>query len=301
MAKQSLMIPSRNEPLLEKMVEDTFAKATGEIEIIVVLDGPTTFPLPKERSNLIFIKKSTPEGLRPAINDAAKIATGKYIMKSDAHVGFGPGFDEIMQKDMEDNWISIPRRYDLDPELWQPRLETVVDYYYFGFPWTRKDVFVMGDMRWFIRAINRKEVMVDDLMTYGGTVWFTSAEHFHKRLKGMNSEGYGTFAVEQHELGLKTWLGGGRVVVNKNTWYAHFGQMHQLRPYPSDIEDNVRGCVNSTHFWTENKWKDRIHDFDWLVEKFWPLPTITHHVNRERYSWPDNWRDYYEGRIKALV
>jgi glycosyltransferase involved in cell wall biosynthesis len=85
MAKVSIVIPSRNERLLAKTVDDIFAKATGEIEVIVVLDGPTDYALPTERPRLTVIKKSKVEGLKPAINSGAKIATGKYLMKSDGH------------------------------------------------------------------------------------------------------------------------------------------------------------------------------------------------------------------------
>jgi glycosyltransferase involved in cell wall biosynthesis len=304
MAKLSILIPCRNEPYLKKMVDDIFVKASGEIEVIVVLDGLTIHPLPDERPNLVFIKKPVSEGLRPAINDAAKIATGKYIMKADAHVAFASGFDEELQKDCEDNWIVIPRRYDLDPIEWKPIPNTDIDYYYLGFPWGRPD-FIMSDLRWFTRAIGRKDIMIDDTMTFGGSVWFTSKDHFNN-LGGMSSEGYGTFNLEQHELGLKTWLGGGRVVVNKNTWYAHFGQDYRLRPYHNTTDSSISMGVTiqagiwSTHYWIENKWKDRIHDFDWLVEKFWPLPTPGHRTGKERHTWPLNWRDYYEGRITEL-
>src|SRR3989344_2617593 len=294
-SKVSLIIPSRNEPLLTKMLEDTFSKASGEIEIIVVLDGPTIYPLPKKRPDLIFIEKARPEGLRPAVNDAAKIATGKYIMKSDAHVAFCPSFDAVLQSDIEDNWMSIPRRFDLNPNSWEPITDTQVDYYYLGFPFERPD-FIMADMPWPTKMRERANVAIDDLMTFGGSVWFTTLSHFNK-LGGMNTEGYGTFAVEQQELGLKTWLGGGRVIINKNAWYAHYGEGHTQRPYHRDMRDNVRGCIYSAHYWTENKWPKRVHDFKWLVEKFWPLPTRGHRTSRERHSWPANWRDYFEGRI----
>ena len=290
-SKVSLIIPSRNEPLLSRMVEDVFSKATGELEVIVVLDGPTIYPLPKERPNLIFIPKPVPEGLRPAVNDAAKVASGKYILKSDAHVAFSPGFNRILQADFNDNWMSIPRRFDLDPNSWEPKLNTQVDYYYLGFPFGRPD-FILADIPWPTHMIDRADIQVDDLMTFGGTVWFTSLTHFQK-LGGMQTEGYGTFAVEQQELGLKTWLGGNRVIINKNAWYAHYGENHTQRPYHRDVGDNVRGCIYSARYWTENRWPKRIHDFTWLVDKFWPLPSPQHRTSRERYCWPANWRDYF--------
>jgi hypothetical protein len=142
--------------------------------------------------------------------------------------------------------------------------------------------------------------MIDETMTYGGSVWFMSKNHFDNRIRGMNSEGYGTFNLEQHELGLKTWLGGGKIMVNKNTWYAHFGLDYHLRPYHTNddreisIARTIEAGVWSTNYWWTNQWKERIHDFDWLIERFWPLPSPGFRVNRERSSWPTDWRKYYE-------
>jgi hypothetical protein len=49
----------------------------------------------------------------------------------------------------------------------------------------------------------------------------------------------------------------------------------------------------------ENKWKERVHDFGWLVEKFWPLPTVETKMRGEKYVWPENWKEYYEGKCTA--
>lgn len=137
MAKVSIIIPSRNEKCLVKTVDEVFSKATGEIEVIVVLDGPTSDPLPSARPNLEVITKSEPCGLRIAVNDATKTATGKYLLKADAHCMFGEGFDEILQSDCENNWVVIPRRYGMDgrkPEVWERQLDVIADYYYLACP-----------------------------------------------------------------------------------------------------------------------------------------------------------------------
>src|SRR3972149_8272953 len=64
MAKVSVLIPSRNEKYLTKTVDGIFAKATGNIEVIIVLEGPTSYRLPHKRNNLILIQKPQAEGLR---------------------------------------------------------------------------------------------------------------------------------------------------------------------------------------------------------------------------------------------
>ena len=299
MSKVSIIIPGRNEGYMSRTVDEVFAKATGEFEVIVVMDGATTWPFPQERPNLIIINKERNEGMRPAINSAAKIATGKYLMKLDAHCAVGEGFDEILQKDFyRDNWIVVPRRYRLDGETWKP-VRRPVDYHYLTCPWTHSHYFAMHDLPWTRRTKERIDIPLDETMTFQGPCWFMSANNFHNRLHGMQTEVYGNFCAESQELALKTWLGGGRVVVNKNTWYAHLSD-YPGRPHYVSAKEQELGWGNSARYWTENKWEGRIHDFDWLIERFWPLPTKGTLYYGEKYPWPENWRDFYKGKVSYM-
>ena len=97
MAKTSVLIPARNERFLAPTVDDLFNKAEGEIEVIVFLDGYKPDPPLQERPGLKTIHSPKPAGMRPAINACASVASGKYLMKVDAHCMFGEGFDIKMQ------------------------------------------------------------------------------------------------------------------------------------------------------------------------------------------------------------
>jgi hypothetical protein len=111
-------------------------------------------------------------------------------------------------------------------------------------------------------------------MSSQGSCWFMPINHFKKNLKGLNPEGYGTFVQEFQEIGMKTWLGGGSVLINKNTWYAHLHKGKQFgRGYFIDKREMVRGAHYSADFWMHNKWTERKHDIEWLVARFWPVPT----------------------------
>ena len=118
MPKVSVIIPARNEVFLGKTIEDLLTKSVGEIEIIAVLDGYWPQPKIPDDDRLILIHRGSPLGMRAAINAAAAIAHGKYLMKCDAHCMFAPGFDEVLKADCEENWIVIPRRLRLDAENW---------------------------------------------------------------------------------------------------------------------------------------------------------------------------------------
>ena len=124
-------------------------------------------------------------------------------------------------------------------------------------------------------------------MGFQGSMWFMTRAHWD-RLGDMDEKGYGKFVSEPEEMGLKTQLGPweGKVMRNKKTWYAHWAkpQMHWQRNGPDYFawthkDEWWAGWKYCADFWCGNKWKDRVHDFEWLIDKFWPLP-----------RWPEDWR-----------
>jgi glycosyltransferase involved in cell wall biosynthesis len=277
--KLSVIIPSRNEIFLSKTIDDIFKKASGDVEVITVLDGYWPNPALEDRPNLILIHRGSPKGMRSAINSAASIAKGKYLMKCDAHCMFAEGFDEVLQKDCEDNWIVIPSRYSLDAENWKieengkPRR----DYHYLCYPDPNKghDMGMHG-VEWWERGRERSDPKydIDDNMSFQGSCWWMTKNHFDNFLHGMSEVGYGGFSQEPQEIGLKTWLGGGEIKVNKKTYYCHLHKGKRYgRMYHQDSKEIVDAHNYSARYWMNNEWKDRIHDINWLIERFWPVPT----------------------------
>jgi len=88
---------------------------------------------------------------------------------------------------------------------------------------------------------------------------------------------------EQMEIGLKYWLGGGEVKVNKNTWYAHlFKNSKYYIGKPEAWKHKLNLRRNSKYKWITKHWINNEepgmkHKFEWLIEKFWPVP-----------SWPED-------------
>src|SRR3990172_5473995 len=111
MSKVSIIIPSKVETyevtpgvsVLQRTIQDIYEKATGDFEVIVGFDGPPYISLP-EYENLNILKLPW-QGTKPTINKMAKIARGKYLLKTDAHCMFAEGFDEVLQEDIEYNWV----------------------------------------------------------------------------------------------------------------------------------------------------------------------------------------------------
>lgn len=275
----SVIIPARNELFLQKTVSDILDKAEGDIEVIVILDGYWPSPPLKDDDRLKIIHRGTARGMRAAINGAAAIAKGKYLMKSDAHCMFAEGFDTVLKADCEENWIVIPRRKRLDAENWcieeSSKDKVPIDYEYLSSP----GHYGAKGNRWDERSRARFDdprYLIDENMTFQGSCWFMTKRHFDNFLHGMSEDGYGSFVREAQEIGLKTWLGGGKVMTNKKTWYAHLHKGSRYgRMYYIDKRKMEAGNAYCDDFWFNNRWADAKYDLAWLIEKFWPVPSWT--------------------------
>lgn len=282
----SVLIPNWNCEFVIPTIQDVLTKAVGEIEVIVVIGDQWPKKLVEDK-RVTYIHAGTVKGLRYGVNAAATLAKGKYIMKTDDHCMFAPGFDKVLiENHLEDNWVSVPRRYSLDAENWRiNKTRPYRDYHYLSFPdpTQPKDQGLKGN-EWPEKTRERSDPKfdIDDLMSFQGSSWFMTKNHFENFLQGLNEEQYGFFAQEPQEIGLKTWLGGGRVIINKKTWYAH---MHKTKQNSGpnlsrEQRQNIyKGHVFTVDYWMNNSWPNRKYDIDWLIEKFWPLP-----------GWPKDWK-----------
>lgn len=242
----SIVIPARNEKYLNRTVEDLLEKAQGEIEIIMVLDGYWEAPIDDPRVKVIH--RGNVRGMRAGINAGVAIAKGKYILKTDAHCMFAHGFDIELQKSCEDDTVIVPRRYRLDPEKW----EIIND----GRPPIDR-MLLSPDLHgkdW--QAGNHHDQPIEETPSSQGSCWFMKRSYFYK-LELMDEKTYGTFWSEFQEIGLKCWLSGGRVLVNKKTWYAHWHKTGG-RGYNLDEKNELK----------EFKWHKQIYPIEWLFEKF---------------------------------
>jgi glycosyltransferase involved in cell wall biosynthesis len=254
----SIIIPSVNDPALQKTIDDIRQKAVGEIEIIVVADE-----VDLNITGAKVIKNDVRLGLRGTVNRGVASSTGEYIMKIDEHCIVGEGFDKKLLESVEENWIVIPRRYKLDVDKWEVMEEEgYIDYDRLLIDRPEK----LTGVYWTKRKLERAEIMIDETMVFQGSCYFMSRKHW-EWLGGLHEEGYGPFAQEPIEIALKTWLGGGKVMTNKLTWYAHkhrkFGRV--VSPRGSDVD---MGNKYSQDFWINNRWDKRIHDLKWFFDRF---------------------------------
>lgn len=260
----SIVIPAYKELYLDKTVESISGNATGKIEIIVVHDDG--------------------KGMRSCINEGISQAKGDYIMKSDAHCLYAKGFDEALTKDCRDNWLVVPPLYTLDETNWRVKSHTGVSYYYYAYPYEREK---WGSTLIAMPMGKDSDLMIDDLMAFPGSCWMVNRQYFIKTIGKLDDQTYAGFGGEQIEIGLKYWLGGGEVKVNKNTWYAHLGKRRKFHLKTNKSNYNLKRSFEVMHTrelitkqFVNNEIPNMVHPFSWLIEKFWPVP-----------DWPENWKE----------
>lgn len=278
--RTSIIIPARNERFLGDTVRDFLAKAAGDIELIVVLDGYWPNPPLPDDPRLKIWHLGDAQGMRPAINGAVQMSTGEYLLKADAHTLWAEEFDEELKAAYADsNWILVPRRYALDAEAWtiddsNPK-KYPIDYHYLSNPFATPGDSTPGlhGTAWRERRAERAGVELDDEMSSQGSGWFM-ARSYWDRLGPLESSMYGNFVHEFQELGLKAWLGGGAVKVFKGTYYAHLYKGARYgRGYTLGRSGHVNGSAFCTWYWMTDQWAQRVHDLKWLIEKFAPVPS----------------------------
>lgn len=287
----SIIIPARTEKFLNNTIQDVLKKATGEIEIFPVLDGyPDDYSYEKIKDLRVkYLSLPLPNNSerrkRQAINAAVSISHGKYICWMDAHCAVAEGFDEILTKDCQDNWIMVPRRHRMDVENWTGTSwsKPPIDYEYWM--WQHIKNGRLAGYKWDIKTLERKDIMIDDIFTAQGSFFFMTRKWFDY-CKLMKIEGYTGWGQEGEEVCLTSILNGGRTVVDKNTWYAHlhkgkrFGRMYKW----------TRDDAKPSYDYSFNYWVHQNKDFFIsIIEKFGLFP-----------NWKPNWKDTIYGRTNIL-
>src|SRR3972149_2414412 len=279
----SVLIPSRNEQFLAPTVRDVLVQSRGSIEVIVALDGYWPDPPLVDDPRLNVLHWAQPRGVRPCIKAMVAVSKGEHLMKLDAHCALPEGFDTVLSAECDEEWVVVPRRHRLDPETWalQDVGKPPIDAHYLSYPYERPGDPSCGlhGTVWTERARAREHVLLDDEMSSQGSCWFMTRRHWERIVGPVDVEHYGDFIQEFQEVGLKTWLSGGQVKVNKKTWYAHLhkGRIYG-RGYHLTKQEQTRGAVYCTDYWMHDRWPQRTRNLSWLIEYFWPVP-----------GWPLDW------------
>jgi hypothetical protein len=285
----------RNEEFLGRTIQDLFEHIEANTEVIVILDGylPNP-PLTQVDKRLTIIYHSESVGQRVASNEAAKLAKGKYVMKVDAHCAFDQGFDRKMLeafKEVGDDVTMAPgmrnlhafdwvcknghRRYQgpsgkcsqcgeptIKDVVWIPKTNPFSTAYRFDK--------TMHFQYWGEYKKMQTTDIAESMSLQGSCFMCTKAKYFELGLCG---EEFHSWGQQGTEVACKTWMSGGRVMINKKTWYAHM-----FRTQGGDFGfpyENPQSLVNenrelSRQLFKNDQWPKAKHKFQWILDKFHP-------------------------------
>ncbi|MBI2049656.1 glycosyltransferase [Candidatus Roizmanbacteria bacterium] len=302
----SILIPSRNEMFLKNTIDDILKNIGADTEVIAVLDGAWADPpIPQhERVNVIYVPESI--GQRAATNLACKLSKAKYVMKIDAHCSFDKGFDIKMLEAFKasgDNVTMVPTMRNLWAFSWKcykcgwkkyqgptpKKCDDCGDTKHMK----RKMIWIGKErpqsnsycfdaephFQYFNEYTKRPEYKknledsgLTETMSLQGSCWVLTRDKYWEL--NICDEKFGSWGSQGIEVAVKTWLSGGRVLVNHKTWYAHMFRTQGGDfgfPYPISGKDQKKAKDFARDLFFNNKWDKQVHPLSWLVGKFWPV------------------------------
>lgn len=263
----SVIIPGRCEPYFQQTIDGVLESATGDVEVVAIVDGPGQVPPVRSsdpRVKIIELDKSI--GQREGYNLGVRESTGKYVMKIDAHALLSKGFDERLQADCPDNAVVLPEMRRLDVHTWKDKPRGKTHFMYFGL-----DLYCHFWPEYRKRAEAQSEL--PEVMTGQGSCWFCTREW--NDYIGLLNPAVGSWGNVGIEISLRTWLCGGSQVVNKKVWQAHWFRRDEGGfTYPMDGR-KVAKAHNYTwnnYYFKDDAFENQVRPFSWLIKKFAPVP-----------------------------
>jgi len=300
----SIIIPARNEMFLSGTVEKLIEKIRGNTEIIVILDGAWAEPpIPQhERVNVIYVPESV--GQRASTNLGARLSKAHYLMKLDAHCLMDEGFDVKMLEGFKktgDNVTMVPIMRNLWMFSWKcyncgwkkyqgPTPKKCPDC---GSTDIRRKMMWVGKhnpqstsfsfdsephFQYFEAYKHREPYLTDkktgftETMSLQGSCFMTTRKKYWE-LKLCDEE-LGNWGNQGIEVAVKTWLSGGKVLCNHNTWYAHMFRTQGgdfSFPWENKGRDTQRTKRNVKNLIWNNKLPKQKYPLSWLIERFMPI------------------------------
>jgi hypothetical protein len=301
----AIIIPARDEWLAGRTVQAILERRVIDTEVYLCLDGwepgPSDTPIPVD-PRVHVLRFAMPVGQRVAVNIAARLTQARYVMKVDAHCAFAPGFDLALVEPydaerLELTTTSVPTTVKLRAWEWVCRgCGTRTEQ---GPAFERcagcKGTDHVKEMMWNPRPLEKVDFgrfdrnlqfqywleyrerlqpgeLFPELMCLGGGCWVMPRGRFWQ-LGGLD-EAHGGWGQMGVEIALKSWLSGGRQVVNQTTWVAHMFRTKAdfSFPYPLRGSSVEVARAYSRDLWLGNRWPMAVRPVAWVPEHFVPVP-----------------------------
>ena len=113
---------------------------------------------------------------------------------------------------------------------------------------------------------------LSESMSLQGSCFMLSREKYFEL--NICDESFGSWGSQGVEVACKTWLSGGRVMIDHKTFYAHCFRTQGSDfgfPYPLSGRQVDHAKQTARDLFFNAKWPGAIRPLSWLVEKFWPV------------------------------
>lgn len=295
MRELSVVVPARNEEFLRETVCDLIKNKRADTEIIVGCDGNWPNPPLTQHPDIIIVRYPASIGQRAITNQCVKLSKAKYIMKVDAHCAFDEGFDVKMLeafRETGDNVAMVPvmrnlwvydwKCYKCGKREYQDRInvcpvcgtEMKKKMLWIAKTNPQSTAYCFTPEPKFEYHGGQKAKQKGDLvetMSLQGSCWMVSRDKYWEL--DLCDEEFGSWGSQGIEVACKMWLSGGRVLTNKNTWYAHCFRTKNVFGFPYDLSG--RQVQHAKHrakdLFFNMKWNKQTKPLSWLVERFWPV------------------------------
>ena len=254
--KLSVVIPSYKDPYSQKTIKDLLehSELGDQLEIIQVFDGywPDFILIQDPRVRYVHLGKN--RGMRGAINAGVAVAQGEYFMRLDEHCAFGQGYDRILTEDCKENEIMTAKRFFLDPEKWEVMPDEPVEHEKLTIQNVDENTRKFAGQRWRSRDEQQKDELLSEMTAMQGSMWIANREFFLKTVGELQTEGYGPLIQDSVEVCMKYWQAGGRLMLNKKTWFAHKHRSFK-RTHNNGTQENPANC-NDGYGYALKTWED---------------------------------------------
>jgi glycosyltransferase involved in cell wall biosynthesis len=306
----SIIIPARREMFLKNTVEDILRNKRGNTEIIVVLDGEWADPPVEQHPDVNVIYLPEAIGQRAATNLGVKLAKGHWIMKLDAHCAMSEGFDVKMMEHIQEDWTMVPTMRNLWTFSWKcdycgckwyqgptPTKCQETNYKKTGKPcpsnkFHRKLMWIAKERpqsnsycfdsephfqyfnEWTKTNTYKEQLKTGftETMSLQGSCFMCSKKKYEEL--DLCSEYFPSWGSQGIEVAMKTWLSGGKVMVDHSVFYAHMFRTQGgdfSFPYPQSGNRVQEAKRKAKDLFFSNKWEKQIHPLSYVLDKFWPI------------------------------
>ena len=252
-ASISVVIPARNEDddLLLKTLEYLFLETPPALlREIIIVDDESEIPLqlmidanitsPEQRAKIQVIRLNTRQGLTNAKTVGAEASSGSHILFLDGHCRVGPSYAERMLARSlagSERDIIVPEVIDVEGSTFN--FKSIDGGKKMMFEWT-------FEFAWFDNDVKDDRVPVSS----GGILLMTRNEF----MNGKYDPGMLEWGGENIEQSLRSWMCGGRVIVERQAKIGHVFQRN-LKPGRVNVSTVERNHARAAFVWLDDSLK----------------------------------------------